>query len=101
MKWNEMLQLEQETGQFPSWYLPPITKFNNKKTKITEPPTPHLSDILNDLKENENYFKLVGSLSYRGFELPQVKCHLQDVENRTDQELMNLKKSDIRSQKKS
>ena len=98
-----MLQLEQETGQFPCWYLSPITKWNNNKTKITDPPppTPHLFDILNDLKENENYFKLVRSLSYRGFELPQVKCHLQDVENGTNQELMNLKKSDIRSQKKS
>ena len=101
MKWNKCYNWSRRRDNFPVDIFPPITKCNNKKTKITEPPTPHLFDILNDLKENENYFKLVGSLSYRGFELPQVKCHLQDVENRTDQELMNLKKSDIRSQKKS
>ena len=28
----------------------------------------------NDLKGNENYFKLMGGSSYRGFELPGVDC---------------------------
>ena len=27
----------------------------------------------NDLRENKNYFELVGGSSYRGFELPRVK----------------------------
>ena len=27
----------------------------------------------NDLKGNENWFKLAGGSSYRGFELPRVK----------------------------
>ena len=29
--------------------------------------------MANDLKGNENWFELVGGLSYRGFELPRVK----------------------------
>ena len=28
----------------------------------------------NDLKGNDNYFELMGGLSYRGFELPGVDC---------------------------
>ena len=30
----------------------------------------------NDLKGIENYFELMGGLSYRGFELPGVDCTL-------------------------
>ena len=73
----------------------PINKklVKNKSTIIiiiiTEPPSP-TNLILNDLKGNENCFKLVGGSNYRGFEFPQVDCHSQDEENiNTDQELMN------------
>ena len=31
----------------------------------------------NDLRGIENYFKLTGGLSYRGFELPEVDCILK------------------------